>query len=176
MATGGQKKSPGAEHTGPGDGDFPTITRRGPIWRTDRHESASPGAVKQGNDDGRDSGDRSGTVVSGVEAGAHRLSGRGGPGPETGGPDRPGAGLELAAIQAPVAQAALKVVAQVGGTREVVVAHQQPGSINEMLIGGHLGGQQTVDHLPVGGMEGMALVVGGHGGGMGGPGGRWDWA
>jgi hypothetical protein len=50
------------------------------------------------------------------------------------------------------------VVLQVVGAGETLVAHQKTGGIHQMGVGRRLHGQQTVEHVPVEGVEGMALL------------------
>jgi hypothetical protein len=66
--------------------------------------------------------------------------------------------VELLATEAPEPQHFFKVILQVVGAGEALVAHQQTGGIHELGVGRGLHGQQSVEHIPVEGVEGMALL------------------
>jgi len=99
----------------------------------------------------------SAVLISGVKAGTHRFAGLG-CGTETGTPDGACALLQLLTAQPPEAQDSLEIVLKVVGTRKALVPHQQTGGIDQLGIRRTFNCQQPIDHLPVQGMKGMALV------------------
>jgi len=73
-------------------------------------------------------------------------------------PEGTAAGLEGVAVKTPVADHLHQVLAQISGTGKAVVANQQPGGIDQMIVTRLLHRQQPIDGLAVAGMERMDLV------------------
>lgn len=118
--------------------------------------------MRQGNPEGKSAGG----VIGGVEAGTHRGHRRSGTRAEAGGPDGAGAEVERLTIKVPEAQHPSQILLEVGGAREPLEPHQQPGRIDQVFVRRGLNGQQAIDHLAIGRMEGVILLRGdliGHG-------------
>ncbi len=94
----------------------------------------------------------------GVEATAHGLLPLGAARAEAPLPEGTATDLEGGAVEPPVGDRLHQVLAQISGTGKAVVADQQPGRIDQMIIPRLLDRQQPIDGLAVAGMERMDLV------------------
>ena len=60
--------------------------------------------------------------------------------------------------EAPQPQRLGEIGAEVVGPWKPLVAHQQPGSIHQVIVRRHLGSKQAIHHIPIDGIEGVTLV------------------
>ncbi len=101
-----------------------------------------------------------GTIgISGIKARPHGLGQGRRAGSEACGPDGARALVELVAIQTPQPQQPLQIVAQIACPRETVVAIEQSGRVDQMLIRRGVGRQQSVDDAAISSVEGMVLLL-----------------